>query len=266
MTIAQLTGTAWQTFARHRRIIWALSLRELVTRYGREHLGFLWVIFEPLLFCAAVSALWTAIRPTYEHGIRITAFVVTGYMPILLVRHILIHGMYAVRVNAPLLYHRQITVVHMFFARAIVETVGVTFAFVLIGFMLVPLGLLPLPENLLPLYGGWFFLACMAWGLMMTFGSLFEVFEPVERVVNVISYIMVPLSGTFFMAAWVPARYRDIVLYMPFLNCIEMIRSAFFSDAAHFYYSLPYVIASAAGFLVVGLVTTTFVRRRVFIE
>jgi capsular polysaccharide transport system permease protein len=266
MTIAELAGTAKQSFERHRRIIWALSLRELVTRYGRQNLGFLWVVIEPLMFCAAVSVLWTVIRPTYDHGIRVVAFVVTGYMPILLVRHVLMHGMYAVRVNSPLLYHRQVSILHMFFARSLVEVVGVTFAFVLIGCLLVPAGLLPLPVKLLPLYAGWFLLACMAFGLAMIFGSLFELFEPVERIVGVITYIMVPLSGTFYMVAWVPARYREYVLMIPFLNTVEMIRSGFFGDAVQTYYSIPYTVGWAAGFILLGLVFATFVRRRVFIE
>ncbi len=266
MTLVERLRAALEVFGRHRRIIWALALRELVTRYGRENLGFLWVIIEPLLFCSAVSVLWTVIRPTFEHGIRVVPFVVTGYMPILLVRHVLMHGMYAVRVNAPLLYHRQITILHLFFARALVEVVGVTFAFILIGLVLIPVGLLPLPENLLPIYAGWFLLAWMAFGLAMIFGSAFELFEPIERIVGVITYIMVPLSGTFYMAAWVPDKFRSYVLLIPFLNSVEMIRSGFFGGAVHSYYSVPYTIGWAAGFVLLGLIFTTFVRNRVHIE
>jgi capsular polysaccharide transport system permease protein len=266
MTFAKQFGVMLQAFERHRRIIWALSLREVVTRYGRENIGFLWVIVEPLLFCASVSVLWSFIRPPYEHGIRVVPFVVTGYMPILLIRHVMTHGMYGVRVNAPLLYHRQITVLHLFFARSLVEVAGVTLAFILIGFLLVPLGLLPVPATLAPIFTGWFFLAWMAFGLAMIFGAAFELFEPVERFVPVITYIMVPLSGTFYMASWVPERYRGYVLYIPFLNTVEMIRSGFFGGAVRAYYSVPYTVACAAGFVLVGLILTTFARRRVYVE
>src|SRR5580658_8053057 len=123
MTFAERLRGTYQDASRHRRIIWALALRELATRYGRENIGFLWVIGEPILFCGAVSAMWSVIRPPYEHGIRLVPFLVTGYMPILLVRHILAHGMYAVRVNASLLYHRQVSILHLFFARSLVEFV-----------------------------------------------------------------------------------------------------------------------------------------------
>ena len=72
---------------RHLSIVRALMLRELITRYGREGLGFLWVIGEPLVFCLGVVLMWNLIRPEYEHGIRLGPMVMTGYMALLLLRH-----------------------------------------------------------------------------------------------------------------------------------------------------------------------------------
>jgi capsular polysaccharide transport system permease protein len=267
MTIAEQWESTLETLKLHRRIIWALSLREVATRYGRENLGFLWVMGEPLLFCMGVSVMWSVIKPTYEHGIRIVPFVVTGYMPLLLMRHILQHGMYAVRVNAPLLYHRQITALHLFFSRSLVETVGVSLAFILVVGLLIPLGLMELPKGEIQLiYVGWFLLSLMGFGMAMIFGGLFELFEPIERFVAIITYLMVPLSGAFYMVFWLPAQYRGYVMLIPFVDCAEMIRSGFFGDAVQVYYNIPYTAAWAAGFVVVGLIMITFVRSRVHVE
>jgi hypothetical protein len=41
-------------------------MREMTTRYGREGLGFLWVVGEPLLFCFGVIIMWTLVKPAYE--------------------------------------------------------------------------------------------------------------------------------------------------------------------------------------------------------
>ncbi|HEY1425660.1 MAG TPA: ABC transporter permease [Caulobacteraceae bacterium] len=251
---------------RQRRIIWALALREVATRYGRENLGFLWVIGEPLLFCGSVSVMWSIIKPSYEHGVRIVPFVVTGYMPILLVRHILAHGMYAVRVNAPLLYHRQISVLHLFFARSMVEFIGVTFAFFVIFAVLAPFGLMEPPSDLALVYVGWFLLGWISFALAMIFGAVFEMFEPIERIVQVITYILVPLSGTFYMAAWIPEAFRGYVLLLPFLNTVEMVRGGFFGEFVQTYYNIPYTLAWAAGLTVLGLLLTAFVRNRVLVE
>jgi capsular polysaccharide transport system permease protein len=266
MSWSERANTAVADLGRHRRIVWALALRELATRYGRENLGFLWVIGEPLLFCGAVSILWSVVRPPYEHGIRIVPFVVTGYMPILLVRHILAHGMYAVRVNAALLYHRQVSVLHLFFARSLVEFIGVTFAFIVIFCLLAPFGLIAPPEQLHLVYVGWFLLAWISFGLAMIFGALFELFEPIERFVQVITYILVPLSGTFYMAAWIPAQFRGYVLLLPFINTVEMVRAGFFGEFVQTYYNIPYTVSWAAGLSLLGLGLTAFVRGRVLVE
>jgi capsular polysaccharide transport system permease protein len=266
MTFANQLRSVSQELARHQRIIWALSLREVITRYGRENLGFLWVMGEPLLFCIGVSVMWTVIKPSYEHGIRIVPFVVTGYMPLLLVRHVLQHGMYAVRMNAALLYHRQITTLHLFFARCIVEIIGVTFAFILMLCILLPFDLIELPKNLYLLYGGWFLLAWISFGLAVIFGSIFELFEPIERFVTLITYMLVPLSGAFYMVSWLPSSYRGLVMLIPFVNTVEMMRAGFFGDSVHTYYNVPYTIAWAAGFTVLGLLLSISVRRRVYVE
>jgi capsular polysaccharide transport system permease protein len=266
MTLVERPRAAYAAFVRHRRIIWALLLRELATRYGRENLGFLWVLGEPLLFCGSVSIMWSIIKPEYEHGIRIVPFVVTGYMPILLVRHMLSHGMYAVRVNAPLLYHRQVSVLHLFFARCLLELIGVTFAFLVICFGLAPFGLIEPPKDLHLVYVGWFLLAWISFGLAMIFGAIFELFEPIERFVSIITYLLVPLSGTFYMADWIPPHYRGYVLLLPFLNTVEMVRAGFFGEFVPTHYDIAYTVCWAVGLTTLGLALTTFVRRRVHVE
>ena len=46
-----------------KRVIGALMLRELTTRFGRENIGFLWIMVEPLLFAVLVGILWRVDRP-----------------------------------------------------------------------------------------------------------------------------------------------------------------------------------------------------------
>jgi len=57
--------------ARHLKIVGALMMREMATRFGREGLGFAWIVGEPLLFCFGVMILWSFTKSPYEHGIRL---------------------------------------------------------------------------------------------------------------------------------------------------------------------------------------------------
>jgi ABC-2 type transport system permease protein/capsular polysaccharide transport system permease protein len=75
---------AWRV---ERRVIWALVLREMMTRYGRHNIGFLWVFCEPMLFTLGVTALWTATRSFHGTNLPIVAFAITGYSSVLLWRN-----------------------------------------------------------------------------------------------------------------------------------------------------------------------------------
>ena len=113
-----------QSIGLQSRVIKALVMREIHTRYGRENIGFLWIIGEPILFCGGVTILWTLIRPAHEHGLPVTAFVITGYVPLTMWRHCVGRAVKAFESNGSLLFHRQVTPLDIITSRCILEVVG----------------------------------------------------------------------------------------------------------------------------------------------
>lgn len=252
--------------ARNTRIVIALMLRELITRYGRKGLGFAWVIGEPLLFCLGVLVLWSVARPDYEHGIRMGPFVMTGYMCLLLLRHQITLSLSALQANVGLLHHRGIAVLHLYIARNILEFLGTTAAFVVVYGVLMILGQVSWPANLLLLYGGWFLLAFMAAGLAMIFAALAIRYDVMERIVPLFTYILIPMSGVFFMAAWVPAAYRDAFLLIPLPHVVEMVRAGVFGEFVETHFNPLYALGWAAVFNVTGLLLLGGARERIDAE
>ena len=252
--------------ARNARIVTALMLRELITRYGRKGLGFAWVIGEPLLFCLGVLVLWTVARPAYEHGIRMGPFIMTGYMCLLLLRHQITLSLSALQANIGLLHHRDIAILHLYIARNILEFLGATAAFVVVYAVLMALGQVQGPASLLLLYGGWFLLAFMAMGLAMIFAALAIRFEVMERIVPLFTYILIPMSGAFFMVAWVPAAYRDAFLLIPLAHPIEMVRAGVFGEFVETHFDPLYALGWAAVFNIVGLLLLGGAREQVDAE
>ena len=78
------TDRAEMDFAARVSVISALIVRDLMSRFGRNSLGFVWTVMEPMILTAGVMLVWTAIRPPIYHGIPIIGFVLTGYMPLTL--------------------------------------------------------------------------------------------------------------------------------------------------------------------------------------
>src|SRR5690349_24939237 len=89
-----------------RRVIGALMIRELVTRFGRENIGFLWMMVEPLLFAGLVGIVWRFMKGPEEHGVSVVAFVASGYIPLTFFRNTVSRSIRVFTVNGSLLYHR----------------------------------------------------------------------------------------------------------------------------------------------------------------
>jgi capsular polysaccharide transport system permease protein len=241
-------------------------MREVITRYGRQGLGFVWLIAEPLLFCMGVLILWSAIKPEYEHGIRLAPFVMTGYMCLLMLRHVISYALFAVQANVGLLYHRQISLIHIYISRSILEFLGSTIAFVFIYIILFMMGQVEIPRNLGLVYFGWSALFFLSSGLAMFMAALSIRFEVAEKLTNLVSYLMIPLSGAFVMAAWVPSAYRHIYLMIPIPHTVEMVRAGVFGEFVETHYDPAYPVVWAAIFTFAGLVLLATGRRRLEVE
>src|ERR1700693_276809 len=106
-----------RALAVQRRVLGALFMREFMTRWGRRDFGFAWLFAEPLVFALPVIFMWSRIRSPYEHGLPLIAFVWSGYLPLLIFRHVTGHALYTVRHNAAMLYHRPVTPLDLFIGR-----------------------------------------------------------------------------------------------------------------------------------------------------
>lgn len=251
---------------RHARTILSLVMREIITRFGREGLGFAWLVAEPLAFCFGVMVLWSFTKPAYEHGIRLAPFVMTAYMSLILIRHLIGYLAGALQGNMGLLYHRQIGPLHIFSARILLEFAGATIAYAVVYVFLLAIGQVSLPSNYLLLYAGWFLLAFISSGFALILTGLAMRFDVMERLIGLIGYLMIPLSGVFTMVAWLPHGFRHVLLLLPFVHPVEMMRSAVFGEFVKTYYDIPYALAFGAVFNVVGLLLVSSARHLIETE
>lgn len=248
------------------RILHALILREIMTRYGREGIGFLWLIAEPLAFCLGVMLLWTALKPEYEYGVRVAPFVMSGYMCLLLLRHLISHSMHALQANTGLLFHRKVHPLHIYLSRGVLEFLGSTLAFIVVYTILLALGQVDLPKDWLLLYAGWSILAWVSFGLALVLSALSIRYEAVERLNNLVLYLLIPLSGAFVMAQYVPANYREYFLYIPFPHAIEMVRAGIWGEFMPTHYNPIYPIAFGGVLVLLGLILLNLYRNHIETE
>jgi ABC-2 type transport system permease protein/capsular polysaccharide transport system permease protein len=236
-----------------RRVIGALLIRELLTRYGRNNIGFLWLFVEPMLFTLIVAAIWSAIRTIHGSSIPIVPFALTGYSSLLLWRNMPGRCIGAVQSNRSLLYHRQVRILDVFAARILLESLAVSGSLVVLTFAFNAVGLLELPENALQVFGGWLLLAWFAGGLGLVAGGLSEKFDIVKKLWGPFTYVLMPFAGTAYIVDALPPKMQQIVVWLPMLNALEFLREGWFGSMMHGHYDVAYVMTVNLALTFVGL-------------
>ena len=250
-----------------KRVIGALFMREFVTRWGRRNLGFAWLFAEPLVFAFPVIGMWSIIRSPFEHGLPMIAFVWSGYLPILVFRHVTGHALYTIRSNAAMLYHRQVTPLDLFIGRQGLELIG-NFAASAVSFLLFDImGVVDWPRDYSMVLIGFFYMGWWSIAVALIVAAMSERYELVEKIWTPVAYIYLMVCGFFFMAAWLPAPLRQIALTVdPPLHAYEMIRAGLFGNQIQTYYDMPYLSYMLAIITLVGLWLMRDVRKHLVLE
>jgi capsular polysaccharide transport system permease protein len=244
------------------RVIGALVRREMLTRYGRHNIGFLWLFVEPMLFTLGVTAMWSLTHTAHDPNAPIVPFTLTGYSTTLLWRNIAGRCPKAIESNLSLLYHRNVKVLDVMFARIILEVAGVTMSFAILITFFASLGLAPWPADLVTLGLGWGTLAMFAASLGLVLGALAEESEVIERIWHTFAYLLLPFSGAFFLVDWLPRRLQEVALFIPLVHGNEWVRHGYFGEHVRTHESPVYLAACALVLFAVGLHLNERVRRR----
>lgn len=245
------------------RVLHALVAREMLTRFGRANLGFAWLFVEPMLFTAAITALWATVGLSHVSQADVIAFAITGYSTVLLWRNAASRCTNAVETNLGLLYHRDITVTDIFAARIALELAGATASFAVLIALMISVGWMAMPDDLLRMAVAWVLLAWFGAALALVVGSLSEQNDFFERIWHPLSYILFVLSGTMYLVDWLPAAAREAVLWLPMVHGVEAMRHGYFGDAIVTHENLYYLVSANLALTLFGLTLARMVNLRV---
>ncbi len=246
-----------------RRVVGALVMREIITRFGRHNIGFMWLFVEPMLFTLGITALWTVTRAVHGSAMPIVPFAVTGYSSVLLWRNAASRCSKAIEPNLSLLYHRNVRVLDLFLARLLLELAGSTISLFALALVFGALGAMDWPADLLTMAAAWLLLAGFAVGLGLVVGALSELSDMFERIWHTLTYLIFPLSGAVFMADWLPRQARELVLWLPMVHAVEMLRHGYFGDAVRTHESPAYLALADLVLILLGLLLARHCAARV---
>ncbi|GAB1663294.1 TPA: ABC transporter permease [Mannheimia haemolytica] len=245
------------TFKRSRviqkRVIHALLMRELITRYGRKNIGFLWLFVEPLLVTLVITVAWTYIKADKFSTLNIIAFMITGYPIAMMWRNASNRALGAISANLSLLYHRNVKVLDTIFTRVLLEVAGASIAQILLMATFIAIGWIDMPHDIFYMLCAWVLMAFFALGSGLIICALAHYSEPFGKIWGTLSFILLPLSGSFFFVHNLPPKAQEIALLFPMIHGTEMFRNGYFGETVITYESIIYLIVINLILLFIGL-------------
>lgn len=253
--------TFWDQLRIQRRVIWALTMREAITRFGREGLGTIWLVAEPAMFIVGVMVIFSHIESHATYSIA--EYLAVSYPTLLFWRNGTGRVTKAIEINRALLHHQPIRPIDIIYSRILLEFSGSAGAFLILYLVFVQLGICHWPENTLAMALGYILVIWFSFAFVLIMAALAELSETIERVSHIILYLMLPFSGVFIPLYAIPENFREILLYFPLVDAVEYFHSGYYGARMPTYYHIGYSMFVILAMTLFGYALTNIAIRRV---
>jgi capsular polysaccharide transport system permease protein len=251
----------WDQLRIQRRVIWALTMREAITRFGREGLGAIWLVAEPSMFIVGVMVIFSHIESNASYSIA--EYLAVSYPTLLFWRNGTGRVTKALEINRALLHHQPVRPTDIIYSRILLEFSGAAGAFFILYLIFIQLGICTWPADVLTMALGYILVIWFSFAFVLIMAALADLSETVERVSHIVLYLMLPFSGVFIPLYAVPEQFREILLYFPLVDAVEYFHSGYYGDRMTTYYHLGYSIFVILAMTLFGFGLTNIAIRRV---
>jgi capsular polysaccharide transport system permease protein len=251
----------WDQLRIQGRVIWALTMRETITRFGREGLGAIWMVAEPSMFIVGVMTILSHIETQSTYSIA--EYLAVSYPTILFWRNGTNRVTKALEINRALLHHQPIRPMDILYSRILLEFAGAAGAFSALYLVFIQLGICTWPADILTMTLGYLLVIWFSFAFVLIMSALTEMSETIERISHIALYLMLPFSGVFVPLYGIPAQFREFLLYFPLVDAVEFFHHGYYGDRMPTYYHLTYSVIAILAMTLFGFALTNIAIRRV---
>jgi capsular polysaccharide transport system permease protein len=234
------------------RIIAALVIREMNTRFGSSLGGYFWAIAEPVGGIALLAIAFSLALRSPPLGSSFLLFYTTGMVPFTMYRNMANGVARAVSSNKGLLKYPVVTALDAVFAKVVLNFLTIfLIATILVAGTIIGFGLhvnLDLAHVALALLMA----AALGIGVGTMNCVLFGFFPTWKNVWSVLNKPLFIVSGIFFLYESVPRSFQEVLWWNPLVHVIAVMRQGFYGTYQPQFVSYSYVLGLALTLFVVG--------------
>jgi capsular polysaccharide transport system permease protein len=224
------------------RVLLALMLREARTRYGRQRVGYLWALIEPILHIALFYAVFQYTLRIVPLGHSLMLFLATGLATYVGFSNVLNRTKGGFASNEALLAYPIVSVMDVFLGRALLElATWALVTFIILG-ALIASGLDPLPRSVLTMISAILLLFGIGFGTGILVGIAAQFVPSVDNLISIPFRLLYFTSGVFFLPDALPPAVRDVLAWNPVLQGITLFRMGYYGNYDSHMLDLKYLV------------------------
>lgn len=249
------------------RIIIAIMLRDMRTRFGRSYWGYLIAIAWPLTHLVGLTIIFSVLRRSAPiFGADNAIFISTGALPYILFIYPSRMTSFAFETNKSIFVFPAVKTLDLMISRAVIEFFS---AVVVIGVFIS--GALLLGVNILPrnintaIFAllSTIFLAISLGMMSAVIISIMRFWHTAFALISILAYLT---SGIFVPIDTLSQRAQSYLWYNPLAHCVEWLRSAYYIDYGDSFISIEYVIFLSTAIFLLSLVGEKYIRGRLLTQ
>jgi len=234
------------------RVLVALVLREMGTKFGKSAGGYLWALAEPLGGILLLAIAFGLALRSPPLGTSFILFYATGMLPLTIYSVMSREVAAAITSNKGLMTYPVVTVLDAVAAKLVLNLLTLSsIAVILFTGIIVSLDL-HINLNLAKAAEGVVLAAMLGLGVGTVNCVLFGFFPTWRNIWSVLTRPLFIISGVFFLFESAPPAFQKLLIWNPLVHIIGVMRQGFFGTYEPQYISYPYVLGVSGGFFVVG--------------
>lgn len=248
------------------RVIYAIMLRDIRTRFGHTKLGYFWAIMEPITHLMTLGTVFYAVNHAPPPvGDNLFLFYITGLVPFLMFSHVSHDVMSAAEANNAMLQLPIVKRTDIMVANALRQFATELLVGIIIFSIAGLLGQRGVPADPLTAMAAITLLWLLAVGVGAFNLVILEAFPSYETLYASLIRMLYVASGIYFSPISMPDWVREILAWNPILQGIEYFRSGFFPQYDPHWLDVNYLLIWVVASIGLGFALERALRARMVV-
>lgn len=245
------------------RIIGALMMREMRTRFGELKFGYAWALIEPMVQIGILVSIFTMLGRHPQLGTSYETFFLNGFVPYSLYTQISSRAALAINANRALLTFPPVRNMDTVWSRIVLEIATGLISMIILMAIFSYFDIPVIPHDFLAYLGGFTSVIALGTGMGLLNAALEPIWNMWMMLYGWFTRFQYFFCGIFFVPDLMPPTFRYYVSLNPLSHSLIWIREGFYDgyESSILHKGFPFVVAIALA--IAGLAIERVFRRRV---